>query len=279
MRRQQMNELIRVGLAKTARDGLGAVMGIVISLKDMVSATIAAVPQASIAWSGVCVALGVLESAVKETASNRSGIEYIITFIRWYGNVSSVLIDESNLDDATLSGMKSELEQRLVELYKALLLYQMKSVCSYHRNRGYGFLRNLIKLDNWAVSIQDIQKAEESLLQDAEVYGNQQSGSRLKLIAGHAKTQELGIKSITTAMGEQLRRQISAEEQTCLRELWPHDPYVKKKRIEDTKGLLQDAFKWILENDDFVSGLKIQVVHFSGSVVIQEKGKRCSCAA
>ncbi|KAH0525816.1 hypothetical protein TsFJ059_009229 [Trichoderma semiorbis] len=89
VRRQQMNELIRVGLDKTAReakvkDGLGAAMGIVLSLKDMVSTAIAAVPQASIAWSGVCVALGVLESAVKETASNRDGMEYVITRIRCF---------------------------------------------------------------------------------------------------------------------------------------------------------------------------------------------------
>lgn len=193
-----------------------------------------------------------LESAVKETASNRDGIEYVITRIRWYGNVSSVLIDESTLDGAALSGMKSELEKRLVELYKALLLYQMKSVCSYHRNRGYDFLRDLIKLDNWAVSVQNIQKAEDSLRQDAEIYGSQQSRSRLELIANHAKTQESEIKSIAKALEEQLRRQISAEDQTCLRELWSHDPYAEKKRIEDTKGgFLQDSFNWILENDHF----------------------------
>ncbi|KAK4076697.1 uncharacterized protein Triagg1_4300 [Trichoderma aggressivum f. europaeum] len=255
-RRQQMNKLIRVGLDSTAReakvkDGLGTAMGIVLSFKDMVSTTIAAVPQASIAWSGICVALGVLESAVKETASNRDGIECVITRIRWYGNVSSILIDESTLNGAALSGMKSELEKRLVELYKALLLYQMKSVCSYHRNRGYGFLRDLVKLDNWAVSIQSIQKAENSLRQDTEIYGSQQSRSHLQLIASHAKTQELEIKNIARALEEQqLRREISAEDQNCLKELWPHDPDVEKKRIEDTKGgLLQDSFNWILEND------------------------------
>ncbi|EHK20606.1 uncharacterized protein TRIVIDRAFT_49087, partial [Trichoderma virens Gv29-8] len=56
---------------------------------------------------------------------------------------------------------------------------------------------------------------------------------------------------------EQLRRQISAEDRNCLRELWPHDPYVEKRRIEDTKGgLLQDSFNWILENDDFCRWFK-----------------------
>ncbi|KAL7935824.1 quinon protein alcohol dehydrogenase-like superfamily [Trichoderma chlorosporum] len=257
MRRQQMNELIRVGLDNTAReakmkDGLSTAMGIVLSLKDMVSTAIAAVPQASIAWSGVCVALGVLESAVKETATNRDGIEYIITRIRWYGNVSSMIVDESPHDAVALSGMRSELEKRLVELYKALLIYQIKSVCSYHRHRSYSFFRDLVKADNWAVSIQDIQKAEDSLRQDVEVYGNQQLRSHLETIVGHAKIQELEIRNMARTLEEQLRRQISVEDQQCLRELWPYDPYVEKKRIEDTKGgLLQDSFNWILENADF----------------------------
>lgn len=199
----------------------------------------------------------VLESAIQETASNRDGIEYIITRIRWYGNLSRVLLDESALDGATLSGMKDELKKRLVELYKALLIYQMKSVCSYYRNRFSSFLRDLIKLENWAVSIQDIQKAEDSLHQDAEVYGSQQFRSRLEIIADHAKTQEVEIKSMARTLEEQLRRQISAEDQECLRELWSHDPYIEKKRIEDTKGgLLQDSFNWILENDDFCRWLE-----------------------
>ncbi|EGR50114.1 uncharacterized protein TRIREDRAFT_58814, partial [Trichoderma reesei QM6a] len=51
---------------------------------------------------------------------------------------------------------------------------------------------------------------------------------------------------------EQLRSQINAEDQKCLRHLWSHDPYVEKKRIEDTKGgLLQDSYNWILGNEDF----------------------------
>lgn len=69
-RRQQMNELIRVGLEKTAReakvkDGVNTAMEIVLSLKDMVSSAIAAVPQASLAWSGVCVALGVSKFTIE----------------------------------------------------------------------------------------------------------------------------------------------------------------------------------------------------------------------
>ncbi|KAL7947007.1 quinon protein alcohol dehydrogenase-like superfamily [Trichoderma barbatum] len=129
---------------------------------------------ASIAWSGVCVALGVLESAVEETASNRDGIEYIITRIRWYGNVSSILIDEGALAGPALSGMKSELE----------------TACRALQSSTY-------------ISDEDFERTRNP--------------------CGHAKTQEFEIKIIKKTLKEQLGRQISAEDQHCMREL-PNRP-------------------------------------------------------
>ncbi|OTA00415.1 hypothetical protein A9Z42_0090430 [Trichoderma parareesei] len=192
------------------------------------------------------------ENAANEAASNRYGIEYVVIRIRWYGNLSNVLLEGSDLDGTAVSGMKNELEARLVELYKALLAYQIKSVCYYYRNRAYNFLRDLVKLNNWAVNLQYIQKAEDSLRHDIGGFGNQQIRTRLEDIVGHVKNQEREIKGIARRLEEQLRSQINAEDQKCLRHLWSHDPYVEKKRIEDTKGgLLQDSYNWVLGNEDF----------------------------
>jgi hypothetical protein len=39
----------------------------------------------------------------------------------------------------------------------------------------------------------------------------------------------------------------------CLQDLRPTDPRDDKKRIEDTKGgLLEDSYRWILKNSDFL---------------------------
>ncbi|KAL6895283.1 hypothetical protein HDV57DRAFT_506834 [Trichoderma longibrachiatum] len=258
MRRQQMDELVRVGLRRTRRegksksDGLEVAIDIVHTLREMVNIAVSAVPQASIAWSGVWVTLGIVENAANEAASYRGGLEHVVTRIRWYGNLSDVLLEGSDLDGAAVCGMKNELETRLVELYRALLTYQIKSVCSFYRNHSYSFLRNLVKLDNWAVSLQEIQKAEDSLRHDIGGFGNQQVRSRLEVIVGHVKCQEREIQDIARRLEEQLRRQINAEDQECLRDLWSHDPHMEKKRIENTKGgLLQDSSNWILKNKDF----------------------------
>jgi hypothetical protein len=59
-----MEQLVRTGLDKTAREvkvkaGFGPAMDVVISVKDTISSAIQAVPQAALAWAGVCIALEV----------------------------------------------------------------------------------------------------------------------------------------------------------------------------------------------------------------------------
>jgi hypothetical protein len=59
-----MTQLIHAGLDKTAREakvkeGLGMAVDVVLSARDMISSAIEAVPQAALAWTGICVALEV----------------------------------------------------------------------------------------------------------------------------------------------------------------------------------------------------------------------------
>jgi hypothetical protein len=66
-RRRQMEQLVHTGLDKTAREakvkeGLGPTMDIVLSAKNTISFAIQAVPQAALAWTGVCIALEVSSS-------------------------------------------------------------------------------------------------------------------------------------------------------------------------------------------------------------------------
>lgn len=63
-RRAQMNQLVTSGLAKIKRetkikDSLDKGVQVVLSAKDVISSAIQTVPQAALAWAGVCVALEV----------------------------------------------------------------------------------------------------------------------------------------------------------------------------------------------------------------------------
>lgn len=63
-RREQMHKLIQDGLQKTNREakiiqGIGEAAQFVLSANDMISTALQAVPQAALAWTGVCLALQV----------------------------------------------------------------------------------------------------------------------------------------------------------------------------------------------------------------------------
>jgi hypothetical protein len=59
-----MGQLVHAGLKKTekgakVKQGIGQAMQVVLSAKDIISSAIQAVPQAALAWTGVCFALQV----------------------------------------------------------------------------------------------------------------------------------------------------------------------------------------------------------------------------
>jgi hypothetical protein len=63
-----MEQLVHAGLDKTAREakvkeGLGSTMDTVLSLRNTISSAIQAMPQAALAWTGVCIGLEVSSSA------------------------------------------------------------------------------------------------------------------------------------------------------------------------------------------------------------------------
>jgi hypothetical protein len=179
-----------------------------------------------------------LTNPITSTETNRKGVVHVIKRMDWYWSLSSSLFTESPGPGNELSEVRRELENQIVNLYKALLSYQMKSVCSYYRNRGLVFLRDIVKLDNWEGDLTAILDAENCFRQDSKVYTTQQMKSHLEQLVGHARNQE--------------KKQMSEKDQQCLRDLHLTDPRDDKTRIEKTKGgLLQDSYRWILDNSDF----------------------------
>jgi N-terminal domain of NWD NACHT-NTPase/NACHT domain len=178
----------------------------------------------------------------------------------WYWNLSSLLLQENAVGGGSSETLRYELEKRIVALYKALLLYQMKSVCSYYRNRGVDFLRSVVQLDDWDGSLTNVHEAEDAVRQDSATYNNQQIKSHLEQLVIHAKDRETNLlQDIYQALQKQLLIQekqfliqMSGEDRQCLKDLRLTDPRDDKTRIGQTKGgLLKDSYRWILDNDDF----------------------------
>src|SRR5437667_12410852 len=97
-----------------------------------------------------------LANPVMETSANREGIAHVVSRMEWYWELSSLLLWENKAAGGS-AGLRDVLEKHVIELYMALLSYQMKSVYSYYRRRGIVFLRDIIKLDDWDGSLKTIK--------------------------------------------------------------------------------------------------------------------------
>ncbi|KAK3942456.1 hypothetical protein QBC46DRAFT_426235 [Diplogelasinospora grovesii] len=237
-RQMNMRQLVKDGLARVDTEskiakGVGDVAGFILKAKGMIDLAVNNIPQAALPWAGVCVALQILLNPAKATKSNLEGITHVVQRMDWYCALTDHVLNEENINISgeSFKPVLQQLEERIISLYKALLLYQMKSVCSYYRNQGIGFLRNLANLDDWDGDLRNVTDAEAALQKDSGQYNNQ-----------HAKS----------LLGHLVKMQMDEKDHQCLRDLHLTNPRDDKKRIEQTKGgLLQDSYQWILENHDF----------------------------
>ncbi|KAK1252624.1 hypothetical protein MKX08_003811 [Trichoderma sp. CBMAI-0020] len=232
-RRAQMQQLVTSGLAKIERetkmkDSLDKGVQVVLSAKDIISSAIQTIPQAALAWAGL------FGNATSVTKANRDGIDYVIRRMEWYWELSDAILGENAGTYNHLSKIKGGLEAQLIGLYKLLFLYQMKSVGSYYKNRGLGFLRDIAKLDDWEGDIKAIEKAETLFYKDSDVHQKEKMNANLEQIVTFVK------------------QKMTNEDLQCFKDLGITDPSYDKKRIESTKGgLLEQSYRWILDNPDF----------------------------
>ena len=134
-----------------------------------------------------------LASPTRVRASNLEGITYVMSRMDWYCVLTDRLLtivteddiakkvgnvnEDSNMKKQSIANetqspqlVRKRLEERVVELYKAILLYQMKSICSYYRNQYKEFFLNLVDLKGWDGARTNVTTAENTLREDWEQY-------------------------------------------------------------------------------------------------------------
>ncbi|KAK4120591.1 hypothetical protein N657DRAFT_683414 [Parathielavia appendiculata] len=127
-RQVHMRELVEKGQAKIftpskITKGVGDVAQFILSAKPILDAAIQNIPQAALPWAG-----------------RLAGIVHVVSQMDWYCALSEHLLKKDHVDES-LESIPPLLQVRVIALYKALLLYQIKSVCSYYRHQGLVFLR------------------------------------------------------------------------------------------------------------------------------------------
>ncbi|RSL60118.1 hypothetical protein CEP51_013820 [Fusarium floridanum] len=262
-----MKQLVQAGLDRTQKQasikrGIDEGLQAVQEVRRIVDKAVHAAPEAAIAWVGVCLGLEILSNPITEARDNRKGIAYVLSRMEWYWNLVSLLLDENKAEQSS-AGLRAQLEKHVVQLYEKLLAYNIKSVCLYHRNWAAVIGRDLLKIDDWAGQLSEIQEAEDAVQRDMEQYNTEESNIYLQDLAVAARSQEAKLQDIHSAIQgvrsailnqtqQQYQKHQDDRDNQCLKDLHVTDPREDKKRIQDTKGgLLRDSYRWILDHADF----------------------------
>lgn len=261
MRQIFMKKLVEEGLAKISTPskitkGVGDVAQFIISAKGLIDAAVQSIPQAALPWAGVCIGLQILLNPAKATKSNLSGIVHVISRMDWYCALTEHLLNKDCVNES-LEMILPQLEAKVLALYKALLLYQMKSVCSYYRQQGLVFLRNLVSWDDWDNDLKTVEDAEATLQKDSDQYNKLHAKSALAQLVERAKSMEELLGDIHRTLREfltfQKELQLDEIDRKCRWDLRVVDPRDDMKKIENKKDtLLLEAYEWVLGTEQYM---------------------------
>src|SRR5205814_4401646 len=118
--------------------------------------------------------------------------------MNWYCALTEHLLNKDHIvtRNQSLEAVLEQLEKTIIELYKALLLYQMKSVCSYYRNQGVVFLRGLANVDDWDGDLKNVTDAEAAVQNDSVQYIQEQTKTSLIELVKNAEGMETQLRDI-----------------------------------------------------------------------------------
>ncbi|EAQ91099.1 hypothetical protein CHGG_03034 [Chaetomium globosum CBS 148.51] len=263
-RQMHMRRLVEEGRAKISRaskitNGVGDVADFVLSVKGIIDLAVQSVPQAALPWAGVCVGLQMLRNPAQAMKSNLAGLAHVISRMDWYCALTEHLLNKKNVATGKdIQAVLRQLERSIVELYKALLQYQMKSVCSYYHNQMLEFLRGMVNLDDWDVDLKLVTDAEATVQNDAAQFFQEQTKISLGKLVEHAEGMERRLGDIRQDIRDFISLQKDARrddiESACRRDLRVVDPQHDMERIEKSKDeLLDDAYKWILRTPEYTA--------------------------
>ncbi|KAF2665945.1 hypothetical protein BT63DRAFT_458310 [Microthyrium microscopicum] len=258
-RQRYMEDLVASGKARIEKSSkvskvVGDVANGILVLKPVMEIVLK-VPQAAPAalpWAGM------LGNPGKATAANVDGMTHVVNRMEWYSLISENLLQPSKEDSraASLNSILQNLTPRVVQLFQSILMFQMKSICSYYRNLGYNFLLQMVNHDDWEASKKSIIKAEEDLLRDWKKYDELKASKVSEELLELTGKVEALLGDISQTLGELIveEKQMHSEEKIsqCLRDLLLVSPMDNMDRIEDDKEKLVDAaYQWIFSNKEY----------------------------
>ncbi|KAK4034243.1 hypothetical protein C8A01DRAFT_39301 [Parachaetomium inaequale] len=201
-RRKQMLALANARVAKfeNRRPVLAKVamaITVVNALSDRIAAALEASPPASLAFAGLRLILNGCARGIAASQDCLDGLTRVVSRLEWYLGLGEFILADGGGDGpdtlepsliAAAGVVSAYLRAGIVDLFVALIQYQIKSVCAYYRtNQLVTFLRDLADLNDWKSWLASIEDSEAQLLRDVESYDALKASRLRSQLAEHAK--------------------------------------------------------------------------------------------
>ncbi|KAL7941685.1 sugar transporter domain-containing protein [Trichoderma barbatum] len=163
---KQMQVIVEAALKrKKERSGKRQKIGSgLAAVRTTMSQAVRTVPEAAVAWTGVCFALDV-------------------RLMEWYWHLAELLLDNNTNISAPSA---------------------LRTVCRYYRQHGPPILRDVIKADNWTGQLDDVRNAEAIVLEESRIFNALEIQRRLDEIDSASRMLQNEIQDIWPKIQEHI---------------------------------------------------------------------------
>ncbi|KAL2151154.1 hypothetical protein VTH82DRAFT_6252 [Thermothelomyces myriococcoides] len=137
---------------------------------EFIKPAVRELPYAAIVMAGVSLVLPLLANPPAAEAANQQGFKNVTEKIRYYGTMEQLLLPGSMNDD-----VKDNLAGRLVNLYKHVIDFQIRTVLRFYRSRTKQILRDVANYDGWSEQLNRIEAIDNELMSKGFSAGSRSS--------------------------------------------------------------------------------------------------------
>jgi hypothetical protein len=210
----------------------------------------------------VSLVLPLLKNPVHDEKANQEGFEYVTRQMRYYTAMETLSLPVDMKNDVRL-----ELNDRVIELYKLIIKFQIQTILRFYRSRTKKIFRAIPKWDNWEGMLKSIRDIETELdgklskalkgtsltLLKTLVEEAVQSREHVDYLLGVQKEALQVLKDTRDIQQQMLQRQMSDDEKKRLALFYRTDYKIVK---DDVTQRLKGTCAWFLGNEDYKAWAK-----------------------
>ncbi|UKZ82695.1 hypothetical protein TrVFT333_010490 [Trichoderma virens FT-333] len=185
------------------RDQLAKATQFIQNIKAVIDEAVRVSPEASLAWAGVSVILPIFMNPSVAEEVSRDGCLYVTSRILFYVKLESLLFSSNRIQD---SGLNAELEGSLIELYRQIIDFQIRTVRRVYLTRLARYREDTLRHEDWKGMMARIQKSEETFRGDFKLVNDAAKGRELEKLSSNAEKFFADINSVLVPSLKDSRR-------------------------------------------------------------------------